>query len=34
VHGRAVVRDGVLESTRVPEMLATHERLATAMQRG
>jgi cytosine/adenosine deaminase-related metal-dependent hydrolase len=33
VHGRAVVRDGVLVSPRVPEMLATHERLARAMQR-
>ena len=33
VHGRAVVRDGSLVSTRVPEMLAAHERLASAMQR-
>jgi cytosine/adenosine deaminase-related metal-dependent hydrolase len=32
VHGRAVVRDGVLVSPRVPEMLAAHERLARAMQ--
>ncbi len=33
VHGRAVVRDGALVSTQVPEMLAAHQRLATAMQR-
>jgi cytosine/adenosine deaminase-related metal-dependent hydrolase len=32
VHGRAVVRDGALVSPRVPEMLATHARLARAMQ--
>jgi cytosine/adenosine deaminase-related metal-dependent hydrolase len=32
VHGRAVVRDGVLVSPRVLEMLAAHERLARAMQ--
>ncbi len=33
VHGRPVVRDGALVSPRVPDMLATHHRLATAMQR-
>jgi cytosine/adenosine deaminase-related metal-dependent hydrolase len=32
VHGRPVVRDGVLVSPRVEEMLTTHTRLARAMQ--
>jgi cytosine/adenosine deaminase-related metal-dependent hydrolase len=32
VQGRAIVRDGALVSPRVPEMLATHARLARAMQ--
>ena len=33
VHGREVVRGGQLVSTRVDEMLATHRKLASRMQR-
>jgi hypothetical protein len=33
VHGRPVVRGGVLVSRRGDEMLATHRRLAARMQR-
>jgi cytosine/adenosine deaminase-related metal-dependent hydrolase len=33
VGGRPVVRDGVLTSARTDEMLATHRRLARAIQR-
>jgi len=33
VHGRTIVRDGELVSTRVDEMLSIHRRIATKMQR-
>ncbi len=33
VHGRAIVRNGELVSTRVDEMLGVHRRIATKMQR-
>jgi len=33
VHGRTIVRNGELVSTRVDEMLSIHRRIATKMQR-